>query len=226
MISLKQICRTYQVGGHTIRALDCANVEIEAGEFVAVMGRSGSGKSTLLNILGCMDQPDQGDYFLDKQEVSAMDDDSLSGIRNRYMGFIFQSFHLFPRKTALENILLPRRYHKDGLRDQDQAHAIHLLQQVGLEDRASHKPNELSGGQRQRVAIARALINHPRLVLADEPTGNLDSKTSVAIMHLLQELNRAGQTIVLVTHEAEIAEFARRRIIMQDGQILSEDNGS
>ena len=220
MISLKQICRTYQVGGQTIRALDHVDLDIASGEFVAVMGRSGSGKSTLLNMLGCMDRPDEGAYYLDEQKVSTMDDDSLSRIRNRYMGFIFQSFHLLPRKTALENILLPRRYHDDGLQEMIQTRAISLLQQVDLEDRAGHKPNELSGGQRQRVAIARALINEPRVVLADEPTGNLDSKTSDAIMRLLQELNRDGQTIVMVTHEAEIAACASRQILMQDGRIV------
>jgi putative ABC transport system ATP-binding protein len=187
------------------------------------MGRSGSGKSTLLNMLGCMDRPDEGAYFLDKQEVSAMDDDALSAIRNRYMGFVFQSFHLLPRKTALQNVLLPRRYHENGLREEDHDRAIHLLERVDLADRANHRPNELSGGQRQRVAIARALINQPRVVLADEPTGNLDSKTSDAIMRLLQELNRDGQTIVMVTHESEIAEFASRQIFMQDGRIKNQN---
>jgi len=211
------------VGGHTIHALDRIDLDIVAGEFVAVMGRSGSGKSTLLNMLGCMDRPDAGTYRLEDKEVSAMDDDALSAVRNRYMGFIFQSFHLLPRKTALENVLLPRRYHDDGLRDADHARAISLLERVDLADRAGHKPNELSGGQRQRVAIARALINQPRVVLADEPTGNLDSKTSDAIMRLLQELNREGQTIVMVTHEAEIAQFATRQIFMQDGRITSQD---
>jgi len=223
MISLKQICRTYEVGGHTIRALDHVDLDIGPGEFVAVMGRSGSGKSTLLNMLGCMDRPDKGSYYLDQTEVSAMDDDSLSMVRNRCMGFIFQSFHLLPRKTALENILLPRRYHQDGLGEADHARAISLLQRVDLADRANHKPNELSGGQRQRVAIARALINEPRVVLADEPTGNLDSKTSDAIMRLLWELNHDGQTIVMVTHEPDIADFATRQIIMQDGRISSAD---
>jgi putative ABC transport system ATP-binding protein len=223
VISLKQICRTYEVGGQTIRALDHIDLDISAGEFVAIMGRSGSGKSTLLNMLGCMDRPDEGSYFLDGQEVSAKDDDALSMVRNRYMGFIFQSFHLLPRKTALENVLLPRHFHEEGLRDVDRARAVTLLQRVDLENRANHKPNELSGGQRQRVAIARALINDPQVVLADEPTGNLDSKTSDAILHLLQELNRDGQTIVMVTHEAAIAKFARRQIFMQDGRITSED---
>jgi putative ABC transport system ATP-binding protein len=222
VISLRQVCRIYQVGGQTIRALDHVDLDISKGEFVAVMGRSGSGKSTLLNMLGCMDRPDTGSYFLDEQKVSSMDDDSLSRIRNRLMGFIFQSFHLLPRKSALENVLLPRLFHEDGLREVDHERALDLLHQVGLEDRASHKPNELSGGQRQRVAIARALINKPRVILADEPTGNLDSKTSNSIMRLLQDLNRSGQTIVMVTHEAAVADFASRRIEMQDGKISAQ----
>jgi putative ABC transport system ATP-binding protein len=223
MISLRNICRTYPAGGHVIRALDHVDLEIAPGEFVAVMGRSGSGKSTLLNILGCMDRPDEGDYRLGGQVVSAMDDDALSDVRNRCMGFVFQSFHLLPRKSALDNVLLPRRYHRDGLRAQDRDHAQRLLQRVGLADRAGHKPIELSGGQRQRVAIARALINEPRVLLADEPTGNLDSRTSGDIMKLLKELNGDGQTIIMVTHEAEIAACARRRIFMQDGRISSEE---
>ena len=205
-----------------LSALDAVDLDIRAGEFVAVMGRSGSGKSTLLNMLGCLDRPDEGEYFLDESKVSAMDDDELSAVRNRYMGFVFQSFHLLPRLNALENVLLPRRYHADGLRDADRRKAVELLRRVDLEDRMEHKPNELSGGQRQRVAIARALINEPKVLLADEPTGNLDSSTSDAIMALLKELNEDGQTIVLVTHEAEIADNARRRIIMRDGKILQD----
>jgi len=222
MIKLHKIRRTYHIGGHTIHALDLIDLEIQPGEFVAVMGRSGSGKSTLLNMLGCMDRPDGGRYDLDGQEVSAMDDDALSLVRNRYMGFIFQSFHLLPRLTALENVLLPRRYHEDGLCEFDRQRASELLQRVDLDARADHRPNELSGGQRQRVAIARALINQPRVVLADEPTGNLDSKTSDAIMDLLRELNQDGQTIVMVTHEAGIASYATRQIFMQDGRIQRE----
>jgi len=222
MISLQKIRRTYFVGGHTIHALDEVDLQIQSQEFVAVMGRSGSGKSTLLNMLGCMDRPDGGTYFLDSQEVSAMDDDALSLVRNQYMGFIFQSFHLLPRLTALENVLLPRRYHEQGLREIDHKRATELLRHVDLEARANHRPNELSGGQRQRVAIARALINEPSVVLADEPTGNLDSRTSATIMDLLQELNREGQTIVMVTHEPDIAKYASRQIFMQDGRIESE----
>jgi putative ABC transport system ATP-binding protein len=220
MISLTNIKRTYKVGGQTIHALNDVDLDIAEGEFVAIMGRSGSGKSTLLNMLGCMDRPDGGRYLLDRQAVSEMDDDELSAVRNRYMGFIFQSFHLLPRLTALQNVLLPRRYHMDGARAEDIEHAKTLLGRVQLTERSDHKPNELSGGQRQRVAIARALINRPRVILADEPTGNLDSRTSDDIMDLLQELNRDGQTIVMVTHEPDIAGFAQRTIHMMDGKIV------
>ena len=226
MITLEKISRKYQVGGQTIRALDEVDLFIAKGDFVAIMGRSGSGKSTLLNMLGCMDRPDGGRYLLDEHEVSGMDDDALSAVRNRYMGFIFQSFHLLPRLTVLENVLLPRRYHESGLSDADSERARALLERVDLSNRLDHRPNELSGGQRQRVAIARALINQPRVVLADEPTGNLDSSTSDAIMDLLQELNRDGQTIVMVTHEPEIAECADRQIVMMDGKITQEESGA
>ena len=221
MISLTNIKRTYKVGGQTIHALNDVDLDIDEGEFVAIMGRSGSGKSTLLNMLGCMDRPDDGVYQLDQQAVSDMEDDELSAVRNRYMGFIFQSFHLLPRLTALQNVLLPRRYHVDGERAEDVERAKSLLARVQLTDRMDHKPNELSGGQRQRVAIARALINRPRVILADEPTGNLDSRTSDDIMDLLQELNRDGQTIVMVTHEPDIAGFAQRTIHMMDGKIVA-----
>ncbi len=223
MIELKQLRRTYQIGAQTIHALDGVDMQIDEGEFLAIMGRSGSGKSTLLNMLGCMDRPDGGSYRLDSQAVSEMDDDQLSEFRNRYIGFIFQSFHLLPRLTTLENVLLPRRYHDQGFREEDRDRAVALLKRVDLGDRLDHKPNELSGGQRQRVAIARSLINEPRLLLADEPTGNLDSRTSDAIMDLLQELNRDGQTIVMVTHEQDIANFAQRQVHMMDGSILREE---
>jgi len=222
MIHLEKLSRIYQIGNQTIHALDAIDLDISAGEFVAVMGRSGSGKSTHLNMLGWMDRPDAGEYFLDGNKISSMDDDELSAVRNSYMGFVFQSFHLLPRLTTLENVLLPRRYHSEGVRESDHQAAISLLQRVDLGDRIEHKPNELSGGQRQRVAIARSLINKPKVVLADEPTGNLDSGTSDAIMDLLKELNREGQTIVMVTHEAEIAEHAGRQIFMRDGKILED----
>ncbi len=223
LIKLRKIRRTYEVGDQIIHALDEVDLDIGEGEFVAVMGRSGSGKSTLLNMLGCMDRPDAGSYFLDDQAVSEMDDDQLSAVRNRYLGFIFQSFHLLPRLTTLENVLLPRRYTEEGIRASDEQRATTLLGKVDLADRLDHKPNELSGGQRQRVAIARALINEPRVLLADEPTGNLDSKTSDAIMDLLQVLSRNGQTIVMVTHEQEIANFADRQLHMMDGKIIREE---
>jgi putative ABC transport system ATP-binding protein len=225
MIRIEKISRIYEIGNQSIRALDAVNLEIKAGEFVAIMGRSGSGKSTLLNMLGCMDRADEGDYFLDDTNISSMDDDELSEVRNQYMGFIFQSFHLLPRLTTLDNVLLPRRFHSEGIRESDRQKAMQLLERVDLSDRVLHKPNELSGGQRQRVAIARSLINEPRVVLADEPTGNLDSTTSDAIMELLQELNSDGQTIVMVTHEPEIAEQAQRQIIMRDGKILEDSHG-
>ncbi len=220
MIQLEKISRIYEIGSQSIHALDAVDLNIKAGEFVAIMGRSGSGKSTLLNMIGCMDRPDKGDYLLDGKNISQMDDDELSAIRNQYMGFVFQSFHLLPRLSTLDNVLLPRRYHHEGLRESDRQSAIDLLERVDLGDRIRHKPNELSGGQRQRVAIARSLINKPKVVLADEPTGNLDSSTSDAIMDLLKELNREGQTIVMVTHEAEIADNAQRQIFMRDGKIL------
>jgi putative ABC transport system ATP-binding protein len=222
MIQLEKISRIYEIGSQSIHALDAVDLNIKAGEFVAIMGRSGSGKSTLLNMIGCMDRPDKGDYLLDGKNISQMDDDELSAIRNQYMGFVFQSFHLLPRLSTLDNVLLPRRYHHEGLRESDRQSAIDLLERVDLGDRIRHKPNELSGGQRQRVAIARSLINKPKVVLADEPTGNLDSSTSDAIMDLLKELNREGQTIVMVTHEAEIADNAQRQIFMRDGKILED----
>lgn len=223
MISLQQMRRSYTVGGQIIHALNHIDLDIAEGEFVAIMGRSGSGKSTLLNMLGCMDRPDSGNYLLDGELVSAMDDDQLSAFRNRYIGFIFQSFHLLPRLTTLENVLLPRRYHTAGLQETDRVRALKLLERVDLAQRLDHKPNELSGGQRQRVAIARSLINQPRLLLADEPTGNLDSRTSQSIMELLQELNREGQTIIMVTHEPDIADFAERQVHMRDGNIESQN---
>jgi putative ABC transport system ATP-binding protein len=219
MIELSEIRRTYYVGGQSIHALDGVSLRVAEGDFVAIMGRSGSGKSTLLNMLGCMDRPDSGSYRFDGQEVSELDDDQLSSFRNRSIGFIFQSFHLLPRLSTLDNVLLPRRYHHEGFREEDRERAIELLGRVDLASRVEHRPNELSGGQRQRVAIARALINNPRLLLADEPTGNLDSRTSESIMALLTELNQEGQTVVMVTHEPDIAAAAHRIIHMMDGRV-------
>ena len=218
MISTHQLCRRFHVGDSWVHALDHVDLRIEEGDFVAVMGPSGSGKSTLMNILGCLDTPNDGQYRLLDQEVAALDDDELSSIRNRHIGFVFQSFHLLPRLNALENVMLPLRYSNVDLAEAQQR-AVRLLDRLGLSDRAHHKPNQLSGGQRQRVAIARSMINQPPLLLADEPTGNLDSKTSEEIMELFTELNESGQTILMVTHEDEIAAHARRLIHMRDGKI-------
>jgi len=218
MIETTSLCRKFHVGDTWVHALDHVDLRIAEGDFVAVMGPSGSGKSTLMNILGCLDTPDGGHYQLLDLEVATLSDDELSRIRNQKIGFVFQSFHLLPRMTARENVLLPLRYSNTDLavaRDR----ADDLLDRLGLADRLDHRPNQLSGGQRQRVAIARSLINAPPLLLADEPTGNLDSRTSVEIMELFSELNRQGQTILMVTHEEEIAAHANRLIRMRDGKI-------
>jgi putative ABC transport system ATP-binding protein len=218
VIATQGLCRRFHVGDSWVHALDHIDLDVGKGDFVAVMGPSGSGKSTLMNILGCLDTPDEGEYRLLDREVSSLDDTSLSRLRNSNIGFVFQSFHLLPRLTALDNVLLPLRF---GGRDPAtvRPHAIALLERLGLGDRMEHRPNQLSGGQRQRVAIARSLVNTPSLLLADEPTGNLDSRTSEAIMRLFEELNRDGQTILMVTHEDEIAAHARRLIRMRDGRI-------
>jgi len=221
MIHTADLCRRFHVGDSWVHALDHVDLHVDKGEFVAVMGASGSGKSTLMNILGCLDTPDDGNYRLLDNEVAALDDDELSRIRNQHIGFVFQSFHLLPRLTALENVMLPLRYSDVDLAEAQRV-ATQLLQRLGLSDRMDHKPNQLSGGQRQRVAIARSMINQPPLLLADEPTGNLDSKTSVEIMELFTELNDRGQTIVMVTHEDEIAAHAGRVIHMRDGRIESD----
>lgn len=218
MIITRDLCRNFHVGDSWVHALDHVNLQIDEGDFVAVMGPSGSGKSTLMNILGCLDTPDGGRYRLLEQEVADMDDTELSRIRNSHIGFVFQSFHLLPRMTALENVMLPLRY-SDADIDQALGRAVDLMARLGLDDRMDHKPNQLSGGQRQRVAIARSIINEPPLLLADEPTGNLDSKTSSEILGLFEELNRRGQTILMVTHEEEIATHAKRLIRMRDGKI-------
>ena len=218
MIATHQLCRRFHVGDSWVHALDNVDLRINEGDFVAVMGPSGSGKSTLMNILGCLDTPNDGHYRLLDHEVAKLDDDELSRIRNQHIGFVFQSFHLLPRLNALENVMLPLRYSNVDLA-KAQERAAKLLDRLGLSDRAHHKPNQLSGGQRQRVAIARSMINQPPLLLADEPTGNLDSKTSEEIMGLFTELNEGGQTILMVTHEDEIAAHARRLIHMRDGKI-------
>ena len=221
MIATHQLCRRFHVGDSWVHALDHVDLRIDEGDFVAVMGPSGSGKSTLMNILGCLDTPNDGQYRLLDQEVAELDDDELSRIRNQHIGFVFQSFHLLPRLNALENVMLPLRYSDVDLAKAQQR-AARLLDRLGLSDRAHHKPNQLSGGQRQRVAIARSMINQPPLLLADEPTGNLDSKTSDEIMGLFTELNKVGQTILMVTHEDEIAAHARRLIHMRDGRIEND----
>lgn len=218
VITTTGLCRTFEVGDTLVNALDHVDLCVARGEFVAVMGPSGSGKSTLMNILGCLDRPDAGDYSLVDQLVSSMNDEQLSGLRNRYIGFVFQSFHLLPRMTALENVLLPLRY-AEHVDEAATRRGPALMERLGLSDRMDHRPNQLSGGQRQRVAIARALVANPPLLLADEPTGNLDSKTSAGIMALFAELNMEGQTILMVTHEDEIAAHARRVIHMRDGKI-------
>ena len=218
MISTSGLCRRFQVGDSVVRALDDVDLDIDEGDFVAVMGPSGSGKSTLMNILGCLDTPDEGSYRLLGEEISRLDDTALSKIRNGRIGFVFQSFHLLPRLTALENVLLPLRY-SDADPAATRARGLELMARLGLDDRMHHRPNQLSGGQRQRVAIARSLINAPPLLLADEPTGNLDSKTSAEILALFGELNRDGQTLLMVTHEDEIAAHARRLVRMRDGKI-------
>lgn len=205
-----------------MHALDHVDIEVNTGDFVAVMGPSGSGKSTLMNILGCLDRPDAGEYRLLDRLVSNMPDDELSGLRNRYIGFVFQSYHLLPRMTALENVLLPLRYAK-GWVEEGSSRAPELLKSLGLSNRMYHRPNQLSGGQRQRVAIARALIANPPLLLADEPTGNLDSKTSEEMMALFDKLNSIGQTILMVTHEEDIAAHARRIIHMRDGKVVRDE---
>lgn len=224
IITVNDLCRNFEVGDNLVRALDEVDLSISEGEFIAVMGPSGSGKSTLMNILGCLDTPTSGSYELLDHHVSDMDDDSLSEIRNQYIGFVFQSFHLLPRLTALDNVLLPLRYGKASVRAQTIERAHFLMEELGLKDRARHNPNQLSGGQRQRVAIARALVTNPSLLLADEPTGNLDSKTSEGILALFDKLNENNQTILIVTHEDEVASHAGKVIHMRDGKIETEDH--
>jgi len=217
MINLQAAEKHYQSGMSTVKALNGVDLEISRGEFIAITGRSGSGKSTLLNVLGCMDRLTGGSYALAGEDISRLDDDRLSQVRSKHIGFVFQSFHLLPRLTALQNVMLPLRF--SDAANQGQQRALELLSRVGLEDRIDHRPNELSGGQRQRVAIARALINQPEVILADEPTGNLDSTTSDAILQLIHELHQDGQTVIVVTHEPEVAQEAQRHIRLLDGQV-------
>jgi putative ABC transport system ATP-binding protein len=210
------------MGDQEIRALDGVSLEIQTGDFVAIMGSSGSGKSTLMNIIGCLDVPTSGSYSLNGQEISGQNDEDLARTRNLHIGFVFQNFNLLPRMTAVENVELPLLY--AGVRPQDRrTRAEEALKSVGLDARMHHRPSELSGGQQQRVAIARAIVNQPKLLLADEPTGALDSKTSVEIMDLFTRLNNQGMTVVLVTHEPDIATFAKRVIRLRDGKIISDE---
>lgn len=224
LIKMNGITKEYKMGAAIVNALRGIDLEIEQGEFVAVVGPSGSGKSTLMNLIGCLDRPTSGEYFLEGRKVDSLSDDELAKIRNRKIGFVFQTFNLLPRTNCLHNVELPLLY-ANVSRKERQKRAIAILERVGLKERIYHNPNELSGGERQRVAIARALITNPSIVLADEPTGNLDSKTGSEIMAMLTELNREGRTIVLVTHEKYIAEYASRIIYLRDGLIVSEDVG-
>lgn len=218
LITINDIGRKYVIGTEVIHALKSVTLSIEKGEFVALMGPSGSGKSTLMNILGCLDTPTKGDYILNGINVSQMTDNELAEVRNKEIGFVFQTFNLLPRSTSLDNVALPLIYAGAGKKERDQRATI-ALENVGLGNRITHKPNELSGGQRQRVAVARALINNPSIILADEPTGNLDTKTSIEIMGLLEEIHSKGNTIILVTHEEDIAQHAHRIVRMRDGLI-------
>ncbi len=221
LIQLKNIAKIYQMGSLEVKALQNITLEIDKNEYVALMGPSGSGKSTLMNIIGCLDTPSKGEYILNDTNVSELNDNQLAEIRNKEIGFVFQTFNLLPRYSALENVALPLIYAGIG-KEEREARAIEVLRQVGLTDRMYHKPNELSGGQRQRVAVARAMVNKPSIILADEPTGNLDSKTSIEIMELFSEIHSLGNTIILVTHEEDIAENAHRKVRLIDGLVGSD----
>ena len=221
LIITRDISKSYEMGGLSVQALRGVSLSIQAGEFVAVMGPSGSGKSTFMNLLGCLDTPSSGEYVLAGEKVSGMHRDALAAIRNRRIGFVFQSFNLLPRTTALENVALPLLYCGVPAEERNRR-AMERLAAVGLAERQHHHPAQLSGGQQQRVAIARALVNHPVLILADEPTGALDTLTSCEVMALLQHLNRDGMTVVLVTHERDIAEFAKRIVMFRDGRVVED----
>lgn len=222
IIEIKGLRKDYHIGEITVHALRGVNLTIQRGEFLAIMGVSGSGKSTMLNILGCLDQPTHGEFILDGINVKSLDKDQLAGFRNQKLGFVFQAYNLLPRTTALENVELPLFYNSKVKSKERKERAIKALEAVGLADRMHHMPNQLSGGQQQRVAIARSLVNDPVLILADEPTGNLDTRTSFEIMDLFQDLNERGRTIVYVTHEPDIARFATRNVVFRDGLIQRE----
>ena len=221
VIRVRDLTRAYEMGTERILALQGVNLDIGRNEYVAIMGPSGSGKSTMMNLLGCLDTPTGGEYWLNGEEVSRLSDDALARVRNREIGFVFQTFNLLPRATALHNVELPLVYAGVGGRERRQR-ALEALERVGLADRVHHRPNELSGGQRQRVAIARALVNRPSILLADEPTGNLDSVTSEEIMAVFAGLHRAGQTVIMVTHEPDIAAHAERTVVLRDGRVESD----
>ncbi len=221
LVRLEDVKKTYEMGDVAVHALRGISLDVAPGEFTAIMGASGSGKSTLMNIVGCLDRPTSGRYLLEGHEVSLLSTDRLAEIRNRTLGFVFQSFNLLSRTSAIENVELPLVYAGLGAAERH-ARAKEALARVGLADRAGHHPNQMSGGQQQRVAVARAIVNKPRIILADEPTGNLDSRTSVGVMALFQELGRTGITVLLVTHEPDIAEYASRVIVMRDGRVLSD----
>ena len=221
VIAVRDLTRSYEMGAEVVQALRGLDLEIRRNEYVAIMGPSGSGKSTLMNMIGCLDTPTSGEYWLNGQEVSRMGDDALARVRNKEIGFVFQTFNLLPRATALHNVELPLVYAGTTARER-RARAEEALQRVGLADRMHHRPNELCGGQRQRVAIARALVNRPSILLADEPTGNLDSSTSDEIMRVFESLHDEGQTLIMVTHEADIAAHAERVVVLRDGRVESD----
>jgi len=224
IIKLENFRRTYRNGSLEVQAVRGVSLDIFAGEFVAIMGASGSGKSTMMNTIGCLDRPTEGRYLLDGVDIGKLNRDELADLRNRKLGFVFQGFNLLSRTSALENVELPMLYSRPAISSREQgSRAMKALEMVGLADRADHKPNQLSGGQQQRVAIARALVNQPRVLLADEPTGNLDSRTSVEVMGVFQSLNEQGITVVMVTHELDIAAFSKRKVVMRDGLIRSDE---